>query len=128
MAQTPADDVDPVVKPQFTLRREDQIATAGSCFAQHISRALQTKGFSYLITEPGEEERNYGVYPARFGNIYTARQLLQLFQRAFGLFAPAEAAWRSGDRFVDPFRPQIEPRGSTILTPCWPTASGIWIA
>lgn len=115
MAQTPADDVDPVVKPQFTLGREDQIATAGSCFAQHISRALQAKGFGYLITEPGEEEQNYGVYPARFGNIYTARQLLQLFQRAFGLFAPAEEAWRSGDRFVDPFRPQIEPRGFDSL-------------
>lgn len=115
MAQTPADDVDPVVKPQFTLAREDQIATAGSCFAQHISRALQAKGFGYLITEPGEEARNYGVYPARFGNIYTARQLLQLFQRAFGLFAPAEKAWRAGDRFADPFRPQVEPGGFASL-------------
>ncbi|MFE9082448.1 GSCFA domain-containing protein [Brevundimonas sp. NPDC003935] len=106
-----AEDVDPVVAPRFALGRDDQIVTAGSCFAQHISRSLQSQGYRYLVTEPGPTDRNYGVYPARFGNIYTARQLLQLFQRAFGLFAPAEPAWRLGERFVDPFRPQIEPEG-----------------
>jgi hypothetical protein len=106
-----AEDVDPVVAPRFALGRDDQIVTAGSCFAQHISRSLQSQGYRYLVTEPGSADRNYGVYPARFGNIYTARQLLQLFQRAFGLFAPAEPAWCLGERFVDPFRPQIEPEG-----------------
>lgn len=111
VARPAAEDVDPVVNPRFVLGREDRIVTAGSCFAQHMSRALQAQGYRYLVTEPGPEDRNYGVYPARFGNIYTARQLLQLFQRAFGLFAPAEPAWRLGERFVDPFRPQIEPDG-----------------
>ena len=106
-----SEDVDPVVNPRFVLVSEDRIATVGSCFAQHMSRALQAQGYRYMVTEPGPAEQNYGVYPARFGNIYTARQLLQLFQRAFGLFAPAEPAWRLGERFVDPFRPQIEPGG-----------------
>ena len=32
----------------------------------------------------------YGIYSARFGNIYTARQLLQLIQRAYGEFVPVE--------------------------------------
>lgn len=111
VARPSAADVDPVVNPRFVLGREDRIVTAGSCFAQHMSQALQTQGYRYLVTEPGPADQNYGVYPARFGNIYTARQLLQLFQRAFGLYAPVEPAWRLGDRFVDPFRPQIEPGG-----------------
>lgn len=111
VARMAAEDVDPVVAPRFRIDREDRIATVGSCFAQHISRALQAEGYRYLVTEPGPEDRNYGVYPARFGNIYTARQLLQLFQRAFGLLAPAETAWRRGARFIDPFRPQVEPGG-----------------
>lgn len=111
VARPAAEDVDPVVDPRFVLGRQDRIITAGSCFAQHMSRALRAKGYRYLVTEPGAEDRNYGVYPARFGNIYTARQLLQLFQRAFGLFAPTEGAWRLDERFVDPFRPQVEPSG-----------------
>lgn len=111
VARVAPDEVDPVVEPRFVLGREDRIVTAGSCFAQHMSRALQAQGYGYLVTEPGPEDRHFGVYPARFGNIYTARQLLQLFQRAFGLFAPVEPAWRLDERFVDPFRPQVEPGG-----------------
>lgn len=115
VARPAAEDVDPVVAPRFVLGRQDRIVTAGSCFAQHMSRALQAQGYRYLVTEPGPEDRQFGVYPARFGNIYTARQLLQLFQRAFGLFEPAEQAWCLGKRFVDPFRPQIEPDGFDSL-------------
>ena len=115
VARPAAEDVDPVVEPRFVLGREDRIVTAGSCFAQHMSRALQAQGYRYLVTEPGPEDRQFGVYPARFGNIYTARQLLQLFQRAFGLFVPTEDAWRQGERFVDPFRPQVEPGGFDCL-------------
>ncbi|MDH3436657.1 MAG: GSCFA domain-containing protein, partial [Betaproteobacteria bacterium] len=49
---------------------------------------------------------------ARYGNIYTARQLLQLFDRAFGYFSPVDNHWTlPGDRFCDPFRPRIEPDG-----------------
>ncbi len=107
----PADAVQPVVNTGFGFGPDDRIATAGSCFAQHISRTLQAEGYHYLVTEGGDPERQYGVYPARFGNIYTPRQLLQLFQRAFGLFSPSEEAWRMGEAFVDPFRPQVEPGG-----------------
>jgi hypothetical protein len=112
--------VDPVVKPRFTLSRTDRVATAGSCFAQHISRALKARGFDFLVTEPPPEgldavdveARGYGVFTARFGNVYTTRQLLQLFDRAFGQFDPVEDVWvRSDARLVDPFRPAIEPAG-----------------
>lgn len=104
-------DVDPVVNPRFQIGPDDRVATAGSCFAQHISRALQTQGFNYLITERGPVERNYGVYPARFGNIYTPRQMLQLIQRVYGLFEPIDRVWQVADGAADPFRPQIEPGG-----------------
>lgn len=40
------------------------------------------------------------------------RQLLQLFQRAYGTFAPVDEAWERVDgRFVDPFRPRIQEGG-----------------
>ncbi|MFT3729752.1 MAG: GSCFA domain-containing protein [Terricaulis sp.] len=112
VARVTPDDVDPVVAALFKIAPSDQVATSGSCFAQHISRALARRGFSYLVTEQGAAERNYGVFSARFGNIYTVRQLLQLFDRAYGLFEPAVDVWRREDgAYVDPFRPQVEPDG-----------------
>ncbi len=113
-------DVDPVVRPTFTLSTEDKIATAGSCFAQHIARHLQKRGFCYYVAEPLHpfadpklaQAFNYGVFSARYGNIYTARQLLQLWKRAFGEFQPVEDIWTEQDgRCIDPFRPQIQPGG-----------------
>jgi hypothetical protein len=108
---------DPVTEVPFTIAPGDKVATAGSCFAQHISRTLAKEGFGYLVTEPGPQSagavsQNYGVFPARFGNIYSVRQLLQLFQRAYGLFDPADRAWlRADGKYVDPFRPQIQEAG-----------------
>lgn len=112
---SPAPDaVDPVTSVPFRIAVTDKVATAGSCFAQHISRTLMRQGFSYLVTEPAPDEsgENYGVFPARFANLYTVRQLLQLFDRAYGLFEPLDTAWRRSDgAWADPFRPQIESRG-----------------
>lgn len=112
-------DVDPVVRAPFKLKKHDKVATAGSCFAQHIARTLVKNGFNYFVSECADglssdesQRRNYGVFSARFGNLYTTRQLLQLFDRAFGRFTPTESVWvRSDGKLVDPFRPQIEPDG-----------------
>ncbi len=101
---------------KFTLDKQ-RIATAGSCFAQHIGRELREKGFNYVDVEPAPGFLNkahwldfgYGMYSARYGNVYTPRQLLQLTQRALGEFSPVESAWNHGVGFVDPFRPTIEP-------------------
>ncbi|HZT88695.1 MAG TPA: GSCFA domain-containing protein [Stellaceae bacterium] len=109
--------VDPVVDVPFTLSRTDAIGTAGSCFAQHISRTLVQRGFNYLITEKfqgefGTTDENYGMFPARFGNIYSPRQLLQLFERAYGLRQPRADWWRGKiGGFIDPFRPRIQTTG-----------------
>lgn len=96
---------------------ESVIATAGSCFAQHIGRHLRNSGFRFLDTEPApadlapaiHADHGYGLYSARFGNVYTTRQLLQLFDRAFGEFVPHEDCWPRDGGFVDPFRPTIQP-------------------
>ncbi|MEO7391656.1 MAG: GSCFA domain-containing protein, partial [Ramlibacter sp.] len=119
MEQTAPDDVDPVSNVKWRIAPSDKVATAGSCFAQHISRTLSRNGFRYFVTEAGEgltpeqcAERQFGTFSARYGNIYTARQLVQLFDRAYGHFSPADTAWcRPDGRFVDPFRPQVELAG-----------------
>jgi len=120
VAGVPPFAVDPVVDVPFRISASDAVATAGSCFAQNIARALQRKGFCYFVTEPAPSQlspqdaakANYGVFSARYGNIYTTRQLLQLFDRAYGAVVPSLSSWhgRNG-RYVDPFRPRIEPEG-----------------
>ena len=112
--------VDPLAGAFPSITREDRIATAGSCFAQHVARHLAAAGFNFLVTEsahpivPADAARaaGYGVYTARYGNIYTTLQLVQLFDRAYGRFAPVDDAWTSPDgHVVDPFRPTIQPGG-----------------
>ncbi len=124
VAEPAAEDVDPVSPPRFTIEKEHRVATAGSCFAQHIARALGDNGFNHLVTEatpPGLDPqaaraRNFDVFSARYGNVYTARQLTQLIKRVSGTFVPTEQHWERHDgRLVDPFRPQIEPDGFADL-------------
>ncbi len=113
-------DVDPVGEFNLRISPETPVATAGSCFAQHIARYLSQSGFNYYVAEPGHpilpessrKRNNYGLFSARYGNIYTARQLWQLFQRAYGEFIPQENVWQeSDDKFIDPFRPTTQPGG-----------------
>lgn len=117
MSGRKADGVDPVGRVPFTIGPKDRVATAGSCFAQHISRFMQSAGYNYYVAEPPpasaiKDLDSYGVYSARYGNLYTVRQLWQLFQRSHGLFEPADNAWqnRSGT-WMDPFRPRITEGG-----------------
>lgn len=106
-------------RPKFPITPSDQTVTAGSCFAQHISRALQKHGFAWLDCEPGpsllseESARlfNYGVFSFRTGNIYTTPLLRQWVRWALGKDEPSEEYWEQGGRFYDPVRPQIEPDG-----------------
>jgi hypothetical protein len=87
------------------------VAAAGSCFAQHIARHLQQSGFNYLQTEAAGSP-NEPVFSARFGNIYTTRQLRQLLLGAYGLHRPEDKVWKRADgRYIDPLRPQLFPAG-----------------
>lgn len=117
ISDLPASEVDPVVSAPYRIDRDQRIATAGSCFAQHVARYVRNAGLNFLVTETAHpitppdlaEAYGYGLFTARYGNIYTARQLLQLFQRAYGQFTPREDVWLESDgRFTDPFRPRIQ--------------------
>lgn len=100
-----------------------RIATAGSCFAQEIAKALRKRGYAVVDTEPApstntirgklENSYGYGLYSARHGNIYTARQLLQLMKEAFGYISPDpdQFIWEKDGRFYDALRPGVEPNG-----------------
>lgn len=115
--------IDPMVAPRFRLATTDRIVTAGSCFAQHIARQLVEIGYGFHVTEAGEHlpqadrrRHGYGVFSARFGNIYTTTQLRQLFEECLGRRAPVETHLARPDgRLVDPWRQQIEPDGFATL-------------
>jgi hypothetical protein len=118
----------------IALSPEDRIATAGSCFAQHIGNALAARGAHFLDCEPpppvfadaAEARRfGYGVFSCRYGNVYTARQMLQLAQEALGRRRPVDAV---GTRraLYDALRPAVDPAGHATPKPCcWP-AGCIW--
>jgi hypothetical protein len=107
---------------KFTLAASDPVATYGSCFAQHIGAALQAQGHSWLITERAParcppmvaRQYNYGIFSSRTANIYTTTLLRQWVSWASGAETPAEV-WREGERYIDPFRPAIEPEGFTSV-------------
>jgi len=111
--------IDPVSSPPFRIGVGSRVVTAGSCFAQHVARHLREQGHACFETEPAHplltpalaEAFNYGIYSARYGNIYTTRQLLQLWRRATGIFVPVGDIWEGTDGWYDPFRPGIQPGG-----------------
>jgi hypothetical protein len=93
--------------PKFKITRETRVATAGSCFAQRVSMALKDAGCKIVDMEPfpkfmpDELARKFGhrVYSARYGNIYTTRQLTQLIAEARGIYKPADPVWERDGRF-----------------------------
>ncbi|MDB5511091.1 MAG: hypothetical protein JWR08_574 [Enterovirga sp.] len=118
VASVPPFLLDPTRPDAFRLSRTERIATAGSCFAQEVARVIRRAGFNFYVTEEPPVRRDNQLadmeanFSARYGNIYTTRQLVQLFDRAFGHFRPLVRAWEREDgRFVDPFRPRVEPDG-----------------
>lgn len=123
MLQPGLEGFDPQSAPRFSIAPETPIATAGSCFAQHMHRVLSARGFGVLDYEaapPGldaEKARahQYGIFSARYGNIYTAGQLRQLFDRAFGKLQPVEEYWQDGGAYYDPYRPSVQPGGYESL-------------
>lgn len=110
---------DGIFRPKWRLSKSDRIVTAGSCFAQHVGRALRQNGFNVLDAEPAPAgiapdqaaRHGYGMYSARYGNIYTTRQLRQLIEEAWDGAPWFDAVWERDGRFYDALRPNIEPGG-----------------
>ena len=114
-----ADSLQKLYRKRFEISPSCRIATAGSCFAQHIHRTLHQQGYRVLDVEPpppglpeAEHQRfGYGLYSARYGNVYSARQLRQLLEEAEGRWHPTDICWRRGQRWIDSLRPGVEPIG-----------------
>ena len=107
-------------RSRWRLPSDARFATYGSCFAQHISRALVANGIGWVDAEPAPARCpapvatafNYGVYSSRTGNIYSSAQLLHLVRLATGAADPAATEiWEDGGRYFDSLRPAIEPNG-----------------
>ena len=102
--------------PKFKIGRKTHIATAGSCFAQHISRALVARGHKWIDAEPAPAhmtaqarlDYHYGTFSFRTGNIYTTKMLYQWLSWASGETEPPEELWEKDGRYYDPFRPGVE--------------------
>lgn len=115
--------IDPQGRARFKIDATTKIASAGSCFAQRIAQSLRASGYHYYDAEPApaflspqqRADYSYDVYSARFGEIYTTLQLLQLAQRAAGTFEPVERSWSGQNGLLDPFRPTFQPHGFSSL-------------
>lgn len=106
-------------KKKWPIDGRWKIAAAGSCFAQHISRHLRKNGYNVLDVEPAppglsanlHSKYGYSTYSARYGNIYTVRQLLQLVKEVSGTHEPGEVVWEANGKYFDALRPAVEPEG-----------------
>lgn len=119
VVQADCKSLDSIYSPKWKFRKETKIATAGSCFAQHITKQLKAKHFNVIDVEqapiglPEEQHSKFGfsMYSARYGNIYTARQLCQLAEEVAGIFTPEGLAWEKDGCYYDSQRPAVEPQG-----------------
>jgi len=111
--------IEGIYKKKFDIPPDAKIATAGSCFAQHISRHLKKNGYNVLDVEPPppglpenlHQKFGFSMYSARYGNIYTVRQLLQLAQEVACEWTPQNYIWEKNGKFYDALRPAVEPEG-----------------
>lgn len=116
-------DIDFKPTARFRLSGSERIATAGSCFAQHVARHLPRLGLNHYVLEsapsilPAERVRElqYGVFSARYGNIYTARQLRQTIEFAFGLRDPVTMGEQTETGWIDLLRPGVQFEGFDSL-------------
>lgn len=102
--------------PKFTISPHEVVCSGGSCFAQRISQFIQAHGLKFgqfeaphpLLDQDEARNLGYGQFSARYGNLYTARQLRQLIDESFGLTLPRKriGLHRAGG-FIDLLRPSI---------------------
>lgn len=119
VAETTPQEIRDLYHKRFDILPTDRVATAGSCFAQHVAVHLAKRGFHIVDVEPPlpgmskalAQKYGYSIYSARYGNLYTARQLLQLVGDARKLAVRDEDIFERDGRWFDGLRPGVEPRG-----------------
>jgi hypothetical protein len=111
--------IEGLYEKKFAISATDKVATGGSCFAQRVANFMRASGFKVMDVEPPPpslppdvaKSFGYNIYSARYGNIYTVRQLLQLAQDAESGTVDAANIWEKDGRFYDALRPNVEPDG-----------------
>lgn len=107
-------------QPKFRLQASDRLATAGSCFAQHITRYMQRVGLEPFVAETAHPllpagdaplQDSYRQFSARYGNVYTARQCLELVRQAAGSMPVVNDFVEDGGRWFDLLRPGVPQQG-----------------
>ena len=106
-------------KSKSPINRSTKIITAGSCFAQHISKSLKENNFNWLDSEPAPNDllpaehamRGYGIFSFRTGNIYTAALLKQWVMWVTGKTVQSTEHFLDDGRYFDPFRPSLTVEG-----------------
>lgn len=119
VAESSPSNIDGIYNKKWHIDPDWNIATAGSCFAQHITHFLRKNGFNVLDMElpppglPIGEHKKYGysMYSCRYGNVYTIHQLLQLIREVSGDFVPVDIEWERDGKYFDALRPAVEPDG-----------------
>ena len=103
------------------LRGKDKVTSAGSCFASNLVPYIESAGLTYLRTEQLPhvfsslgQNLGYANFSAAYGNIYTTRQLLQLYLRSLGEFKPSDDKWVQEMSVIDAFRPGLKFPASSV--------------
>lgn len=107
VGQVPWNFFDPMVGDFPIIGKTTAIGGIGCCFMQRFIAFLKAAGYSFPIAEPQKEGNP--LFSARYGNVNSARQLLQLFKRAYGeMNVPTSASvWKQKTTglLIDAFRP-----------------------
>lgn len=113
-------DVPFMSSPKFRLQVDHKLATAGSCFAQHVTRHMKLAGLVPYVAEPAhpfikvsrpEQVTSYEQFSARYGNVYTARQGVELAQQAAGTKPIINDLVEEDGRWFDLLRPSVSKYG-----------------
>ena len=109
---------------ELAIDFQRNIGCAGSCFAQHLGEGLRKFGISIYNTEPphelhSDQERKINEqFSARYGNIYSSKQLLELVEQAFEIRPPIIDFCVSKKGYYDLLRPSIQPGGFDTYEEC----------
>lgn len=103
------------------FKLKDKVTSAGSCFASNLIPYIEGAGLTYLRTEQLPhifsslgENLGYANFSAAYGNIYTTRQLLQLYLRSLNDFQPKDDNWLEKGYVIDAFRPGLKFPASSV--------------
>jgi len=98
------------------IRASDTVASIGTKLAAQLTPLLRAEKFNILRAEPPHpaladippEADEYLSFSSGYGEIRSARELLQLIRRSSRRFTPKEDRRQDGDIFVDLFRPGLK--------------------